>query len=68
MTNTEITFLLWGCGGLLAILGFIGALAVNALIKMGNDIHDIKIALAHNTEKHEALRDRVIVLEEKVLA
>ena len=66
MTPTETTFLLWGCGVLLAILAFIGALAVKQLIKMANDINEIKTTIARVDEKHDALEERTEKLERKV--
>ena len=63
MNPTETSFLLWGCGVLLAILSFIGALAVNQLMKMANDIGDIKITIGRVDEKHTALENRVEKLE-----
>jgi hypothetical protein len=66
MNPTETSFLLWGCGVLLAILSFIGALAVNQLMKMANDIGDIKITIGRVDEKHTALEDRVNRIEEKL--
>lgn len=66
MTPTEIKFILWGCGILLAILGFIGALAVNALIKMGKDINEIKITIKEIDTKHSGLEKRVERIEEHI--
>lgn len=53
---------------LLSILAFIGALAVNALIKMGKDINEIKVTVKEVMVKHDDLKDRVSRLEEKIFA
>lgn len=58
--------LLWVVPILLTILAFIGALAVNALVKMGNDIGEIKITIKEISIKHEGLEFRVSQLEEKL--
>jgi cytochrome c-type biogenesis protein CcmH/NrfF len=60
------TILLWAVPTLLAILGFIGALAVNALMSMSTDIGEIKVSVGKATEKHDALVERVERLEDKV--
>jgi septal ring factor EnvC (AmiA/AmiB activator) len=66
MTSTEVSFLLWGCGALLAILAFIGALAVKQLMQMAHDINEIKVTIARVDTKHDALEDRVERLEKFV--
>ena len=63
MTNTEVSFLLWGCGALLGILAFIGALAVSQLMKMATDINEIKITIAKVDIQHIELEKRVLRLE-----
>ncbi len=60
--------LLWILPSLLAILAFIGALAVKALMKMSNDINDIKISVSNITTMHEGLTERVERLEDKMFA
>lgn len=51
---------------LLALLAFIGALAVNALVKMGNDLNAIKVAVQKITSEHEGLEKRVVHIENKL--
>lgn len=51
---------------LVAILCFIGGLAVNALIKMGKDINEIKVTLQMIITEHDGLKERVEKLEEKL--
>lgn len=63
MTNTEINFLLWGCGGLLAVLAFVGSIAVNQLMHMARDLNEIKIIMAKLDTKHDELEKRVHRLE-----
>lgn len=65
MTPTETSFLLWGCGALLAILAFIGALAVNQLMKMATDINQIKVVIGKIDTKHDELEKRVHRLEKQ---
>ena len=59
MTAIETKFLLWGCGILLGILGFIGALAVNALMRMARDVNEIKADLKEYSAKHDGLQRQV---------
>lgn len=69
MTTTDqvfYTLLMWVLPGMLAVLAFIGALGVNALIKMGKDIGEIKIAVNHVTTMHEGLEKRVELLEDHI--
>jgi len=51
---------------LMAILAFIGGLAVKALMKMGNDIGEIRITIAAICEKHDGLEARVDKMETKI--
>ena len=66
MTPIEIKFLLWAIGILMAVLSFVGMLAVNALIKMGKDISEIKLNLIQLITKHDDLKERVDRIEEKI--
>lgn len=68
MNENEVKFLLWGCGVLLAILGFIGALAVKSLMSMANDIGEIKIAIKEHEVRHDDLKRRVENIEHKLYA
>ena len=43
---------------LLSVLAFIGVIAVNALVKMGNDIGSIKITLGEFAIKHDGLEEK----------
>ena len=63
MTQLEVKFILYMLSALLAVLAFIGSLAVNALIKMSNDIHEIKTTIATSEVKHDNLERRVSKLE-----
>lgn len=67
MSPTEIKFLLWFVSALLAILAFVGALGVNALVKMSRDINEIKSAVMVQSTKHDGLEKRVEHLEDKFL-
>ena len=58
--------LIFGIPILLSILAFIGALAVNALIKMGKDLTAIKVTIERISTKHDGLEKRVDVVEKNV--
>lgn len=59
MTPLEFKFLIWAIGTLLAILAFVGALSVKQLMKMSQDINDIKTTIQVVSTKHEDLEKRV---------
>lgn len=67
LTGNESQFLVWAILALLAVLAFIGGLVANAIIKMGNDINEIKIAVNTVATKHDEIEKRVIRLEDKLL-
>lgn len=58
--------MLWALGILLSALAFIGALGVNALIKMARDINEIKVTVEKQSAKHEALEERMDKVEHKL--
>ena len=62
------TILLWATPILLAILGFIGALAVKQLVKLADSVNEIKINIREVAIKHDDLKERVEKLEEKTFA
>jgi hypothetical protein len=62
---TQFDILLWLVSGLIAILSFIGALGVNALMKMSRDLNDIKTMVMVQDVKHDSLERRVEQLEHK---
>lgn len=62
---TQFDILLWLVSGLIAILSFIGALGVNALMKMSKDLNDIKTMVMVQDVKHDSLERRVEQLESK---
>lgn len=66
LTGNESQFLVWAVLALLAILAFIGALVANAIIKMGSDISEIKVAVNTVAVKHDETEKRVARLEAKV--
>lgn len=66
MTATEQSFLLWACLTLLAIIAFVGVIFVQAFLKMGKDVHEIKVALTEQKVKHEDLERRVDGIEEEM--
>lgn len=50
---------------LLSILGFIGALGVNALMSIAKSVNEIKTQIGVLATKHDALEKRVEDLEEQ---
>ena len=62
---TQFDILLWLVSGLIAILSFIGALGVNALMKMSKDLNEIKTMVMVQDVKHDSLERRVEQLEDK---
>ena len=48
---------------LLGILGFVGALGVNALMSIAKSVNEIKIEIRSIAVKHDALEKRVEHLE-----
>jgi hypothetical protein len=65
---TIYRLLLWAVPIMLGILGFIGALAVKALMKLSNDVGEIKVDIREIAVKHEDLEDRIVRIENKVFS
>lgn len=71
MTHTDqtiFTILLWATPSLLVILGFIGALAVQQLVKLSDSVSQIQITIGKIDTAHDNLKERVEKLEEKIFA
>jgi len=68
LTENETTFVLWAVGAFIAIFAFVSVLAVNALVKMSNDLTDIKIAVREVATKHEDTEKRVTRIENHVFS
>lgn len=66
MTQTEVSFILWGCGILLGILSFVGIIAVNQLMKMAFDLNQIKVIIGKIDTKHDALKEEHDELKKEV--
>lgn len=66
MDQTIYRLLLWAVPIMLGILGFIGALAVKALMKLSNDVGEIKVDIREIAVKHEDLEDRIVRIEDKI--
>ena len=66
MDITIYKILLWALPILLAVLAFIGGLAVKALIQMSIDINAIKMTIATESAKREAIERRIEIIEEKI--
>lgn len=49
---------------LLSIIGFIGVLGVNSLMRIANAVNEIKVNIKEIATKHDALERRVENLEE----
>jgi len=62
---TQFDILLWLVSGLIAILSFIGALGVSALMRMSKDLNEIKTMVMVQDVKHDSLERRVEQLEDK---
>lgn len=60
---TQFDVLLTLVSGLIAVLSFIGALGVNALMKMSRDLNEIKTMVMVQNVKHDNLERRVENLE-----
>ena len=63
MNPTEQSFLIWACVALLGVIAFIGAIFVNAFLKMAKDIGEIKTTVMVQASKHDSLEKRVEHLE-----
>lgn len=66
MDYTIYKMLLWAIPILLTILGFIGSLAVKALMKLATDVNEIKLDIREVAVKHEDLEHRIERIEDKV--
>lgn len=66
LTLQETQFLIWSALTMMAVLGFIGALGVKALINMGKDLNEIKVAVKEVATKHDEIEKRVTLLEKHV--
>lgn len=64
--HTIYQILLWAIPVLLAMLGFIGALAVKQLVRLSDSVNEIRIVIARIDEKHTDLERRVTNIEEKI--
>jgi hypothetical protein len=66
LSSNETHFLIWAAFTMVTILGFIGALGVKALINMGKDLNEIKIAVKEVATKHDDTEKRVTRLEKHI--
>ena len=66
LTPNETHFLIWAAFTMVTVLGFIGALGVKALMNMGTDLNEIKIAVKEVATKHDETEKRVTRLENHV--
>jgi len=66
LTENETRFLIWSILAILSILAFIGGLVAKAIIKMGNDIGEIKVAVNTVATKHDEAEKRITRLENHV--
>jgi F0F1-type ATP synthase membrane subunit b/b' len=67
LSSNETQFLIWAVICLLGILGFIGALAVKALMSLAKDVNEIKVSIREVATKHEDLEQRVERIENKLI-
>lgn len=61
--QTIYTILLWAMPVLLAILGFVGALAVGQLMKLAKSMNELNLKVERLIVKHDNLEKRVEKLE-----
>lgn len=66
LSPNETHFLIWAAFTMVTILGFIGALGVKALMSMGKDLNEIKVAVKEVATKHDETEKRVTRLENHV--
>ena len=66
LSVNETQFLVWAALTMMAVLGFIGALGVKALMNMGKDLNEIKVAVKEVATKHDETEKRVTLLEKHV--
>jgi hypothetical protein len=66
LTPNETHFLIWAAFTMVNVLGFIGALGVKALMSMGKDLNEIKVAVKEVATKHDETEKRVTRLENHV--
>jgi len=66
LTPNETHFLIWAAFTMVTVLGFIGALGVKALMSMGKDLNEIKVAVKEVATKHDETEKRVTRLENHV--
>lgn len=66
LSVNETQFLVWAALTMMGILGFIGALGVKALMNMGKDLNEIKVAVKEVATKHDETEKRVTRLENHV--
>lgn len=66
MNEATVQILLFVTPILMAVLAFIGALGVNALMKMGSDLNAIKVEIQKITSEHDGLEKRVDHIEKKL--
>ena len=66
-TDTTIyTLLLYAMPVLLTVLAFIGGLAVNSLMKMSDNLNEIKITVQKMISEHESLEQSVRSIDHRV--
>lgn len=63
MTSLELKFLLGCLVILLALLAYIGRMAVDALREISKDLNELKIEVVKISTKHDGLEKRVEHLE-----
>ena len=66
LSPNETHFLIWAAFTMVTILGSIGALGVKALMSMGKDLNEIKVAVKEVATKHDETEKRVTRLENHV--
>jgi cell division protein FtsB len=72
MTVVDMKILIWSCGTLLGVLGFLSVFLLNRLTRtldrLQKDVGEIKTALQVHGTKHEELEKRVDKIETAIAA
>jgi hypothetical protein len=67
MNEIETNFVFWFIGILLAVIAFVGALGVNALIKIAASVNKMEKDLSVLTNDHSNLKEEVREVKHRVL-
>ena len=66
MSDIEIRFVFWFIGALIAVIAFVGALGVNALMRIANSVNSMEADLKVLTNDHTNLKEEVKEVRRRV--